>query len=363
MPVVMWLTHLVGATLWFALHLVIVTGFYLLSAHLATQPGDDERVGAIVFRVLASFWFYIAAWFWIVRGVLQRPPKPADKRKPTGAEAARGLAGCLANLVPIPILYIYGGRLADWAWAGVRGDDGAHPARRLSDQLVAGSLYALDHAGSWVPWAIAALVVYNVVKKVLSGTARRRSARRPGVADANQATLDKLRQNKGKKPRPASGDAREILAAAGAASAERVRAAHAGAHGPENARSASSIGAPDDHVLGRVSYSKSDGGWWWRRDDGFPLLIEGESGGADPGALATARHLVQRNFEALLRASDAARPAAQKRGVGLPRFTIAAARIVPGTPPDVTLHLRCDSDPGHEYVVVSSDNMHTFRPQ
>lgn len=360
MPVLMWLTHLVGATLWFALHLAIVTGFYLLSAHLAAQPGDDERIGAIVFRVLASFWFYIAAWFWIMRGVLQRPPKPQEKRKPTGAEAARGLAGCLANLIPIPILYVYGGRLADWAWAGLRGGDAAHPARRLSDQLLSAALYVLDHAGSWVPWAIVALVFYNVFKFVLKARSRRDSRNRTGVSDANRAQLEKLRKSK-KPAHPSSEDAREILAAAGLASAERVRAAHAGAHDAEPTRFKPSSGGREDSVLGALSFSSADGGWRARRDDGFPVLIEGEAGAPDPMALDAARHVVQRNFEALLRASDAARATAQQRGVGLPRFTIAAARVAPGSPPDVTLHLRCDGDPGHDYVVASTDNLHTFR--
>lgn len=361
MPVVVWLTHLVGATLWFALHLGIAAGFYLLSAHLATLPGEDERVGAIVFRVLASFWFYIAAWFWIVRGVLQRPPKPAEKRKPTGAEAARGLAGCLANLVPIPILYLQAGGLADWAWGGIMGSEPAHPARRFTDQLLASAFYALDHAGSWVPWTIAGLVLLNVAKRVFTGTTRRRSASRPGVSDANQATLEKLRRNKGKTPRPPAPQGREILAAAGAASADRVRAAHAGAHGAESRTSSSS--AREDRVLGTLSYSSSDGAWWARRDEGFPVLIEGDAGGADTSALEVARNLVPRSFEALLRASDVARPAAQQRGVGLPRFTIAAVRIAAGTPPAVTLHLRSDGDSGHEYVVVSTDSLRTFRLQ
>ena len=75
----------------------------------------------------------------------------------------------------------------------------------------------------------------------------------------------------------------------------------------------------------------------------------------------TARHVVQRSFEVLLRASDAARPEAQRRGVGLPRFTIATARVEPGNPPAVTLHLTCESDSGHDYVVRSTDGLVTFQ--
>ena len=93
------------------------------------------------------------------------------------------------------------------------------------------------------------------------------------------------------------------------------------------------------------------------------MLIDGDARGADPSALEIARTLVQRSFETLLRASDAARPAAQQRGVGLPRFTIAAVRVATAAPPSVTLHPRCDGDAGHEYVVVSTDNLRTFRLQ
>ena len=59
--------------------------------------------------------------------------------------------------------------------------------------------------------------------------------------------------------------------------------------------------------------------------------------GPDAHALDLARQAVQRSFEVLLRASEAARPMAQSRGVGLPRFTIAAVRVGAGSAPDVSL--------------------------
>jgi hypothetical protein len=371
MPVVSWLAQLVRSTIWLAVNLVIVTGLFLLSAHLSSQSGTDERNGGLFFRAVASFWFYIAAWTWFVRGVLNRPYKRSEKRKPTGAEATRGALGCLANLVPIPFVFIYGGRLADWAWAGIVSDDTSHPARRLSDQLLTRTLYAVEHAGEWVPWAVGGLVAYNVVKAVLTARARRNRTQpepkhavgRPDVSDANKATLDKLRKKRPQKPPRAARSAggREILAEAGLASAQTVGAAHAGAHGPDMSRFTPAAGAREDRVLGALSFSSSDGAWWARRpDEGFPVQLEGAAEGPDPHALDLARQVVQRNFEALLRASEAARPVAQGRGVGLPRFTIAAARVGTGTSPAVTLHLRCDADPGHEYLVVSTDNLNTF---
>ena len=115
-------------------------------------------------------------------------------------------------------------------------------------------------------------------------------------------------------------------------------------------------------MLGALRYSSSDGGWWAHRDDGaFPVQLDGKAEGPDPHALDLARQAVQRSFEVLLRASEAARPVAQARGVGLPRFTIAAARVGAGDAPDVALHLRCDGDPGREYVVVSTDKLQTFK--
>ncbi len=72
---------------------------------------------------------------------------------------------------------------------------------------------------------------------------------------------------------------------------------------------------------------------------------------------------MQRSFEVLLRSSEAARPKAQAKGVGLPRFTIAAAVVGAdtGNSTPVTIHLHCDSDKGTDYAVRSTDNLHTFR--
>jgi hypothetical protein len=183
------------------------------------------------------------------------------------------------------------------------------------------------------------------------------------VQSANDATLQKLRR---KKPQGTSRESarrgqREILAPAGAASAATVGAAHEGAHGPDLSRFKPASGAREDRVLGALTYSSSDGAWWAHREEGaFPVHLEGTAEGPDPHALDLARQTIQRSFEVLLRASDAARVVAQKRGVGLPRFTISAVRVGAGAAPAVAVHLRCEADPGHEYVVRSEDKLHTF---
>ncbi len=113
-------------------------------------------------------------------------------------------------------------------------------------------------------------------------------------------------------------------------------------------------------MLGALSFSHADDAWTSRRDEGFPVVFPGDATAPDPGAADVARQVVQRGFEVLLRASEAARPEAQGRGVGLPRFHIVAVRIGDGEKPTVHVQLRCDSDSGHGYDVVSTDGLHTF---
>jgi hypothetical protein len=351
MPVVQWVAHVIRATIWLALHLAIATGLFLLSAYFATLSGTDDRNGAYFFRIIASVWFYIAAWSWVVRGVFKRPARPSEKRKPTGGEVARGTLGCVANLIPIPIVFVLGGRLADWAWAGIAGTDTAHPARQASDRLLAFGVHALDNAATWVPWLVAGLVVYNIGMGILRARSRQGATSGRSVQDANRATLDKLKKKGG----------REILAPAGIPTARTVGAAHAGAHGPDMSRFEREAGGREDRVLGALQWSSSDRAWWAHpHDRAFKVQLDGDAEGPDPHALELARQVVQRNFEALLRASEAARPVAQGRGVGLPRFTIGAVRVGSGSSPKVTMHLRCDGDAGHDYVVVSADDLHTF---
>lgn len=366
MSAMQWVAHVIRATLWFAVHLAIATGLFLLSAYFSTLSGTDDRNGAHLFRLIGSVWFYIAAWSWVVRGVLRRPARPSEKRKPTGTEVAKGAFGCVANLIPIPIVFFMGGRLADWAWAGIAGTDTAHPARQASDRLLAFAPHAFDNAVSWVPWVVAAFFIYNVGKAILTARGKQRSTTGQQVQDANRATLEKLQKKggRGQAPRvqpPPRG--REILAPAGRPSADTVGAAHAGAHGPDMSRFEPAAGAREDRVLGALRWSSSDGAWWAKRDEGFPLQLQGDASGPSTHQLDVARAVVQRSFEVLLRASEAARPKAQAKGVGLPRFTIAAAVVGAdsGNSTPVTVHLHCDSDKGTDYAVRSTDNLNTFR--
>jgi len=47
----------------------------------------------------------------------------------------------------------------------------------------------------------------------------------------------------------------------------------------------------------------------------------------------------------------------------LPRFTISAVRVGAGSDPAVSLVMRCDADAGHEYLVRSTDKLHTFKAE
>ncbi len=202
-----------------------------------------------------------------------RPARPSEKRKPTGAEVARGAFGCVANLIPIPIVFLLGGRLADWAWAGIAGTDTAHPARQASDRLLAFAPHAFDNAASWVPWVVAVFFIYNVAKAILTARGKQRSTTGQQVEGANRATLDKLRKKGGpgqaqRGQSPPRG--REILAPAGIPSADTVGAAHAGAHGPDMSRFEPAAGAREDRVLGVLRWSSSDGAWLGPARRGFP---------------------------------------------------------------------------------------------
>lgn len=342
MTVLAWLGHALSATAWFAFNLVVASGLYLLSAFVATQP--DGASGAMFIRGLATFWLYIAAWTWLVRGILARPAPPYERnRKPTGAEMARRSVGCLANLVPIPFVFWFVGGFADRTWAGLTGPDPSDPAKLAAGRLQSLVYYAIDHGHEWVPGLIAAffaLAIFRIVRG--AGQARRR--RGSSVESANAQTLARLRsRNKASQPRAQGVKKDTIDQASRVASAPPKPTPGAGRH---------------DGVLGQLSWSSAESAWWAQRPDGFPVLVAGSADGPEASALTQAHQVVQRSFEVLLRASEAARAEAQGRGVGLPRFTIAAAHV---SGKEARLHLRCDADATHDYVVRSTDGLHTFR--
>ena len=70
---------------------------------------------------------------------------------------------------------------------------------------------------------------------------------------------------------------------------------------------------------------------------------------------------LQRTFEVLLRAADAAAPAAKADGMALPRFAVADSVVHDegGEHPRVTIRLRAQ-DGGRVYEVTSTDGMQTF---
>lgn len=369
MPVLRWVAHVLQAAIWYAANLAICAGIFLLSAHLATGPGPDDRNGAYFFRLIGSVWLFIATWNFVVRGILRRsrPVPDRSKKKPTGGEVVKGAAGCIVRLALIATTWALVGNLADWALAGLKGNDPTHPARRLLDSVLDFAVRVEASPDAYIPkilGAIAAVTALFVLLNFLSappvtsrqtrragqqqGPGRRKGQRRPDVAAANESAVTRAQQ---------------------AAAARRgIDEAHSGAHRAEPLQP--HLGHDfdlrgsmrEDRVLGPLVYSSSDGAWWARRADGsFPLQLAGPADGPTEEIQVMARQVVQRAFEVLLRASDAARSEAQRRGVGLPRFTIATARIEPGNPPAVTLHLECEADGAHEYVVRSTDGLVTFQ--
>ena len=116
-------------------------------------------------------------------------------------------------------------------------------------------------------------------------------------------------------------------------------------------------------MLGTLRRDDEAGGWRLQNPRSgvgdVLILAEGEP---SEGQLTAAHAIVQRSFEVLLRASEAAVPAAKANGVGLPRFSMIDSIIHAGDGrhPRVTTRLRCDADPGRVYEVTSSDGMHTF---
>ena len=394
MPLLRWLARLFRATVWLAVHVFVGTGLFVLSAYLLTQPGTDEHNVARVVRGLGAVWLFLAAWHFVVRGVFSRAQPPHDpNRKVSAAEAARGSLGCLAGLAGVAATYVHVGRLADWAYAGIQGKDARHPAQRLLEPLLALLERGADRPDVYGPYVagglVALAVLYAVASRIIAPASTRggkpRSASAPSTGPA-PAFPGKRKRRRDIAParRPDIADANEVAlamatrtarAATATAGAVAVGAAHAGAHrkapvpphpahvfASANADSGSGRAGREDVVLGALTWSSTDGAWWARRDEGFPVRIEATADGPTTRQIDVARTVVQRSFELLLRGSEAARGAAQARGVGLPRFTIAAATVGhDDTRPPVVLHLRCDGDASTDYAVTSIDGLQTFK--
>ena len=351
MPLLRWLASVLRSSVWLVVNLAIAGGLFVASAALFASTQDDFRVPATIVRTVAAIWLYAALWTWLVRGVLMRPAQPAAKKKPSGAEVARTSAGCAGTLAAIAIAWVGAGGVADWAVAGITGPDPEHPARQLGDRGLTLLQGVAAQPDFYIPRIIGGLVALLVLTSVLS----RIAAPRP-TTDGQPAQAFGRRTNKKKgdaKPRTGASPSQIPTRAADA-----VAVAHDGAH------SSPRPGAVrEDAVLGPVRWSSSDGGWWARQSgDLFPVHIEASAEGPSLTQIDLARAVVQRAFEAQLRASDAARTAAQARGVGLPRFTIVTASVGAdqGADTPVTLHLRCDGDAQHQYTVRSTNALHSF---
>ncbi|MBA2356456.1 MAG: hypothetical protein H0V80_17535 [Acidobacteria bacterium] len=367
MPLLQWLARLARATVWMAVHLTIASALLLLSAYFFTSGGADDANGGYFFRFVGSVWLYAAAYSYIARGILQRRPAAplARGEKPTTTAVVRNGGGCVLIAAAIGAAFVLGGRMADWAWAGIAGPDERHPARVAADRL----LYTLQDAAArpeaYAPYAIVlvvAMLVLGVLGRAASPTppTTARQARRPApIARPGSTTRSTGGKRKGHTGSEANAAA--LATAAAAASARTTDNASA-----TSAGMGSRLDTREDRVLGTLFWSGADGAWQARNHDAshtMTIRIEADPSGPTTHQIDLARAAVQRHFELQLRASDAARPRALSKGVGLPRFTIAAISV--GADADaatpVTVHLRCEGDTTTDYAVRSTDGMRTFK--
>jgi hypothetical protein len=351
MPLLRWFASVVRSSIWLVVNVAIAAVAFGASAAMFAQTDEDMRVPATILRTVGAFWLYIGVWTWLVRGVLMRPPAPARAKsaRPTGAEAARGAAGCFGNLIAVGLTWLIVGGVADAAWAGYQSGNPSDPARRLVDRGLALLTDVAARPEAYLPWMLGGLVTLLVLNAVLARVVNQPSG------NARPAASKKKPARQGKQSTPPAGSApAQIQTRAGAA----IEQAHGGAH-----RGMARGGSREDPVLGTLRYAPSDNGWWARQGgEPFPIRLEADEEGPSTVQLDLARAVVQRAFEAQLRGSDAARTAAQARGVGLPRFTIVTASVGADDGPatSVTLHLRCEGDERHQYSVRSANALHSF---
>lgn len=353
MPILLWLARFVGSTVTLVVNLALSSGLFLLSAYLFTIPQDDALVPAYILRGIAAIWMWAAAWHYLKHGVLQRPKTvpSKEKAKPTTAQGVLATLGCFASLGAVGVTAVVVGAWADWAYRGLSGDDATHPARRTLDAAVDAAQQASQNPDEYFG-VIVAVVATLIVLRVVTAAARRG---RPAPQE------ERARAARRKQRRSASGGTNRPEPST---SPGRPAPSSASQPGPTSAPRTSNSGRTiDDPMLGVLRRDDGAGGWRLvnpRSDIGGLLLVaDGEPTSAQ---MDVGRSLVQRSFEALLRASEAARPLAQANGVGLPRFTVIESLVRPsdGAHPIVTMRLRCESDDARVYEVTSSDGLQTF---
>lgn len=338
MPLLIWLARLVSSSITLLFNLAASGALFLLSAYLFTHSDDDARNVAWFVRGGAAIWLWVAVWTFLLHGVVQRVRKPHDPaRKPSSAEMALSTVGCLGGIVAVALLFVYVGEQADWVLAGLQGDDPAHPARLWAERvrLAVEAVATEPSPERYVPWflgVVGGLIGLRVFLAVADPRKRKEPAR-GRRADQRRA---------GQPQR-------------GSASTTAV---------PPVATNTPASQAIDDATLGRLRWESGRGMWRVPPPSGVGALYIDTNGSA-PSAVQVdlARTIAQRSFEVLLRGSDAARPAAQADGVGLPRFTIAEAVVHAdeGRATAATLQLRCDSDGSRMYAVRSTDGLNTYR--
>jgi len=352
MSVLRWLSRLIGATLAWLFNAVLSLGLFLVSAYLFTLQDSDAAVPAYITRGIAAVWLLGATWHYVKHGIVQRPYVPAAARERGKVSTRQGVLasiGCVATLVGALAIAMVVGERADWVFAGLTGDDPAHPARVALEQA---SVELRDVAADPAPYMAGFLVVSAVLLML------RAVGRRPDVAPAEGgATTGQRRQRR-------RSDRREKARGGGPAGhAGASRAEQPSYQGPSSVPRVSSSGrtltAP---MLGTFRRDDASGGW---------RLLQPAAGAGDlfieavnepeEAQLIAARGLVQRSFEVLLRASDAVLSSARADGVALPRFTIASSvgHGAGGPSPRVTVRLR-DAGSSRLYEVVSEDGMQTF---
>lgn len=354
MAVLRWLSRLVGSTLAWLFNAVLSLGLFLLSAHMFAMDDPDGVVFAYVMRGVAAIWLFGATWHYVKHGVLQRPrTRPARRaagEKVSHREGLLATVGCLAGLGGALVTAGVVGPYADWVYAGLLSDDPAHPVQQMLRQAAEGAFRVAADPAPYLGGFVAVMLALFALRAVgATGT-------RP--APAGQGEGDTRRRRRRSRDRQRSGDAGRSQAPTGTpqTTSPPRRAPQAA---PRVSGSGRTITAP---MLGAFRRDDEAGGWRLMspRDDVGGLLIKAQ-GEPREAQFVAAHAIVQRTFEVLLRAADAAAPAAKADGMALPRFTVADSVVHDegGERPRVTIRLRAQ-DGGRVYEVSSTDGMQTF---